>query len=163
MTDKQPISESLAFIVSIAQKSLVQRMEQRFAQDGLPLTFEQFTVLSILFYEADLCQLELAQKSGRDQAAMSRLVLTLLKNGYVVKVPSTSDKRYNLISLTPEGNAARLKAIVHVEAVLAEATALLSDAEVEQGVHFLKHIIRTVGNTPLYSDTRCPLSEALKD
>lgn len=67
------------------------------------LSWNAFKVLYILWMVGDREQHRVSALGGMSRATASAVVKTLVKNGYVVQVPSEVDKRTHRLALTDEG------------------------------------------------------------
>ncbi|MGL4522196.1 MAG: MarR family winged helix-turn-helix transcriptional regulator [Bacilli bacterium] len=151
------LHSSFAFLVQIAHKSIVGAMEQKFSETNIDVTYEQYFVLSALSCTNGMCQLDLAKKTGRDQASMSRLVITLLRKKYIEKIPSPTDKRYNLISLTTLGEEVLQQATTLADETISNALNSFKEDEIQDIELFLKEFVKNLGVSDLFS--KCPLLE----
>ena len=76
---------------------------EAFQKNNIDLSKEQWLVLKKLHDSDGLVQSELAFITDRSKTALTRMINTIEKKGYVKRVPSKSDKRLNYIFLTNEG------------------------------------------------------------
>ena len=101
-----------------AARSLTRFYEEQLRPSGL--TPAQFEVLSTL---AELSRLDrsgipqtaLAETLGLDQTTLSRNLKSLIGNGWVKRLSSTSDRRQTLYSITSAGFRAHHVALPHWE------------------------------------------------
>jgi DNA-binding MarR family transcriptional regulator len=71
-----------------------------FIEKGYAITFEQWTVLNVLFSEPGLIQSEIAQRTYKDKTNVTRILDVLSKNGYIVRKNNEKDRRISCIYLT---------------------------------------------------------------
>ena len=64
-------------------------------------------VLSCLWNEQGITQQVLAERTAKDKACLTNLMLNLEKKGYVCRKEDASDRRNKLVYLTPEGERFR--------------------------------------------------------
>lgn len=69
------------------------------------LTVNQGLLLSLVAEAPDISQVEMADILFKDVAAITRMVESLVKRGYLKRVPHPKDRRRNVIALTQEGEA----------------------------------------------------------
>jgi DNA-binding MarR family transcriptional regulator len=80
-------------------------LQEAFANAKLDISKEQMIILKKLHTEDGLPQNELALLTFRDKSSLTRLLATMEKKEYVIKVQSQSDKRINKVYLTDKGRA----------------------------------------------------------
>ncbi|MFR3497740.1 MAG: MarR family winged helix-turn-helix transcriptional regulator [Paraclostridium bifermentans] len=132
--------KGLAFLINATDKIIINNFVRKLKNNGINITFEQFTILTMLWDNENLCQYNLAQLTNRDQASTSRLINTLIKNELIIRQCCPSDKRINRIKLTEKGELLK----EHVESIarecFEEAVNGISKEEIEQGMKFLTKI-----------------------
>lgn len=107
MRNQYRLDDSLGYKLFHASRLMSNRLNQNFKLNDLPLTYEQWQILSRL-YEADgQTQNQLALRVERDQASVSRLIDNMVKRGLVVRAPHATDRRTNLIYLTEKSHCLR--------------------------------------------------------
>jgi MarR family transcriptional regulator, organic hydroperoxide resistance regulator len=74
-----------------------------FLEKGYDITFEQWTVLNVLYTEPGLIQSEIAMRTYKDKTNVTRILDVLSKNGYVVRENHGKDRRSSCIFLTDAG------------------------------------------------------------
>lgn len=81
---------------------------QRFLKNvGADITFEMLQILSCLWYEQGVSQQVLAERTAKDKACLTNLMLNLERKGYVCRKEDIYDRRNKLVFLTEEGEAFR--------------------------------------------------------
>lgn len=96
----------MAYVV----KEIVRKLRERFKNEDLVLTIEQFFILNILDNEDGLILQEVAEIVDRDKSAVLRHVDGLEKNHFVTRVTDSRDKRRKLLLVTKRGMEALKKA-----------------------------------------------------
>lgn len=82
-------------------------MQRTLKRNEAGITFEMLQVLSCLWNEQGLSQQVLAERTAKDKACLTNLMLNLEKKGYVCRKEDASDRRNKLVYLTPEGERFR--------------------------------------------------------
>lgn len=82
-------------------------MRRTLKRNEAGITFEMLQVLSCLWNEQGLSQQVLAERTAKDKACLTNLMLNLEKKGYVCRKEDASDRRNKLVYLTPEGERFR--------------------------------------------------------
>lgn len=118
----------MAYVV----KEIIRILKERFRNEGIELTIEQFFILNILDNEDGLILQEVADIVDRDKSAVLRHVDGLEKNYFVTRVTDSRDKRRKLLLVTKRGMEVLKKARA-VDAKLNRAiTAQLKDTTIEE-------------------------------
>jgi len=107
---------------------------------GIGITVEQWTVLACLWQKDKVSQQSLSQATFRDKTGMTRLIDTLEKQGLVVRMPDTTDRRANLICLTQQGRDLEQKASAVIEEVAVHTLNILTEDELNMGKILLRKI-----------------------
>ena len=84
----------------MASTAVARRLQKNFRAAGLEITIEQWSVLYHLWKEDGLSQQELCNRTFRDKPSITRLIDNLEKQNLVNRLPSTTDRRINLVALT---------------------------------------------------------------
>lgn len=92
--------ELYSVINGMASTAVARRLQKNFRAFGLEITIEQWSVLYHLWKEDGLSQQELCNRTFRDKPSITRLIDNLEKQNLVNRMPSSTDRRINLVSLT---------------------------------------------------------------
>ncbi|MCX6298845.1 MAG: MarR family transcriptional regulator [Bacteroidetes bacterium] len=92
--------ELYSVINGMASTAVARRLQKNFRAAGLEITIEQWSVLYHLWKEDGLSQQELCNRTFRDKPSITRLIDNLEKQNLVNRLPSTTDRRINLVALT---------------------------------------------------------------
>ena len=85
---------------------MTEEIARRFADQGHPLSAQDFGILFRLHEQGPLTQVELASLMMRDKTTITRRIDGLVKKALVKRIPHPDDRRYFRIVLTDNGNAA---------------------------------------------------------
>ncbi|GAA0092474.1 hypothetical protein UT300009_25030 [Paraclostridium bifermentans] len=138
--------KGLAFLINATDKIIMNNFVRKLKNNGINITFEQFTILTMLWDNENLCQYNLAQLTNRDQASTSRLINTLIKNELIIRQCCPSDKRINRIKLTEKGELLKEPVESIARECFEEAVNGISKDEIEQGMKFLTKIAENLNN-----------------
>lgn len=138
--------KGLAFLINATDKIIMNNFVRKLKNNGINITFEQFTILTMLWDNENLCQYNLAQLTNRDQASTSRLINTLIKNELIIRQCCPSDKRINRIKLTEKGELLKKPVESIARECFEEAVNGISKEEIEQGMKFLTKIAENLNN-----------------
>lgn len=92
--------ESYGWLIATASQQLNQRLTRIFAENGLNLTTEQWSLLVYLMNEDGLSQQELAERYKRSKVTVFKLIGQLEKRGFVHRLPDEKDGRVKRVFLT---------------------------------------------------------------
>jgi len=101
--EPKALDENIAFLTGKATHLFYTRVSHAIREKKLNVTVEQFSVLTILWYEDGLIQQEIANRLTRDKTTLTRVINTMEKGYLVVRIPDKSDRRINRIYLTYRG------------------------------------------------------------
>ncbi|MGL5652030.1 MAG: MarR family winged helix-turn-helix transcriptional regulator [Paraclostridium sp.] len=138
--------KGLAFLINATDKIIMNNFVRKLKNNGINITFEQFTILTMLWDNENLCQYNLAQLTNRDQASTSRLINTLIKNELIIRQCCPSDKRINRIKLTEKGELLKEPVESIARECFEESIDGISKEEIEQGIKFLTKIAENLNN-----------------
>ena len=138
--------KGLTFLINATDKIIINNFVRKLKNNGINITFEQFTILTMLWDNENLCQYNLAQLTNRDQASTSRLINTLIKNELIIRQCCPSDKRINRIKLTEKGELLKEPVESIARECFEEAVNGISKEEIEQGMKFLTKIAENLNN-----------------
>ena len=112
-----------------------------FAQEDLPITTEQWSVLACLWKEDKITQRELCDLTRKDKPSMTRLIDNLERSKIVVRVSHPTDRRVNLIHLTQYGASLHKKVTEVVQRVVDKSLAGVSEDEINFARTLLDKVI----------------------
>ena len=92
--------ELYSVINGMASTAVARRLQKNFRNAGLEITIEQWSILYHLWKEDCLSQQELCNRTFRDKPSITRLIDNLEKKAMVIRMPSKTDRRINLVCLT---------------------------------------------------------------
>ena len=101
--DMKKIEDVILFQIDLTSKVAKQYSQKEFNKLNLGITVEQWVILKIVAESDDLSQKELAQKSYRDRASITRTIDLLEKKRLLVRNAMPNNRRTYNICLTEEG------------------------------------------------------------
>ena len=94
--------------VLISAEELIKRfrdlVNHALHQKGCAITYDQWTVMSVLAKKQGVTQIYLAQKTLKEPASICRILKLLQRKGLIEKVDDKQNKRAKRIYLTPKGS-----------------------------------------------------------
>lgn len=124
------------------------RLVTDFKEEGIDISPEQLTVLSLLWKKDRVTQQELCNITFKDKPNMTRLIDSLEEKGLAKRTTDQNDKRNNLIVLTPEGKAIEEKAFLVANATMRKALVNVTPQELAIGQNLLKKIFNNMQEKP---------------
>ena len=112
-----------------------------FANEGIEITTEQWSVLACLWKKDKVTQQDLCDLTSKDKPSMTRLIDKLEKRNLVTRVSDHNDRRTNLIHLTNAGNDLQQKATEIVQRVAAKTLNHITEEELNTSRIVLKKIM----------------------
>lgn len=100
-----PVDESLGCLTNHAAHTARTFLTRQLALNGIDMTIEQFKVMVVLWKEKRSTQQNIADFVGKDKTSITRLIAGLEKRSLIQRVTDKTDKRCNLVTLTPQGIA----------------------------------------------------------
>jgi len=112
-----------------------------FANEGIEISTEQWSVLACLWEKDKVTQQTLCDLTAKDKPSMTRLIDKLEKRNLVTRVSDHSDRRINLIHLTTAGQELQPKATEIVQSIAMKTLQNITDEELNTGRIVLKKIM----------------------
>ncbi|MEL7535336.1 MAG: MarR family transcriptional regulator [Bacteroidota bacterium] len=113
---------------------------------GIDITVDQWVLLKQIGEQPGLSQVELAQATFKDPAAILRIVQILLRKELVKRSARPDDKRTNEVYLTPKGEKLVNQLIPLIQGVRAVGLEGLSGEEAETVKRLMKRIYQNFDN-----------------
>jgi DNA-binding MarR family transcriptional regulator len=132
--------ELYSFITGKASTAIARRLQKNFRENGVDITIEQWSILYHLWKEDGISQQQLCDASFRDKPSITRLVDNLEKINLVKRVPSTDDRRINMIYLTQEAKDLQEQLMELANQTLNEALVGVTNGQIE----IAKEVLQTV-------------------
>jgi DNA-binding MarR family transcriptional regulator len=119
-------------------------MAERFRENNLDLTKIQWLLLKKLCEKDGQLQKELAFLTDRDKASLARLVATMERKGFIIRVPVENDKRARQIFLTDKGRTIFQKSMPVIKEIFGELQMGIDDTELQLLIGTLKKIQQNI-------------------
>ncbi|MDX3913486.1 MULTISPECIES: MarR family winged helix-turn-helix transcriptional regulator [Olivibacter] len=92
-----------SFLLDRTARRVKQYAQATFSNKGFDITLDQWMVLKNLYEYADLTQKELAERCGKDQPTLTRIVDLLAKKELAERKVHPNDRRSFIVHLTDKG------------------------------------------------------------
>ena len=106
------LEKQVFLFLNIAHNSMKQRITEDFRNGGFSLSPEQFLVMDTLWDEGVLTQQQIADITMRDKNSIVKLIDGLESRKLVQRISNPSDRRQNLIKVTPFSKKIREKVTI---------------------------------------------------
>jgi MarR family transcriptional regulator, transcriptional regulator for hemolysin len=122
----------LLYVIDETSKVAKQYSQKEFESIKIGVTVDQWVLLKIIQTNTPLSQIELAVKSHRDPASVTRTLDILESKKLIKRAPIPGNRRQYNIQLTKEGNAFILKYMPSIEKQRSKGLYGFSKSEGEQ-------------------------------
>lgn len=126
------LEEVYVFWLDKTIKRIRQYTQQVFEQKGFKLTIDQWVILKRIADDEGCSQKEIAEKTYKDPASITRIIDALSKKGLVERRPQPTDRRRYDMYLTSEGNALYHQMIDSVIEIRKKPLENISESELQQ-------------------------------
>lgn len=111
-----------------------------FQKNNIDLSKEQWLVLKMLHDTDGQVQNDLAFISNRSKTSLTRLINTIEKKGYVIRITSKKDKRINHIFLTKEGKVIFKKSLPALQNLIGKLQKGINPEDLKLTIKVLQQI-----------------------
>ncbi len=115
--DRSDWSKSFMYSLHETYFLVEKRLEQKLTEVG-GITFSQFLIMLPLRCERTACQTEIANFLHLTEATVSRHISGMTKDGYLLRKEDPGNRRKHILSLTPKGTKAFMRAHTLIDAEL---------------------------------------------
>jgi DNA-binding MarR family transcriptional regulator len=135
---KFQFDQSYGRVLGHAYTALYRRLAKYMREKELPITPDQFRVLTNLWQQDGKSQQELAVSSNRDRANVTRLIDILEREGIVERHDDENDRRAFKIYLTKKGRELEAEAANCAQQAIKDAQKGISKEDIEICMRVLK-------------------------
>lgn len=128
---------------SILEKTLKQHkkyVQYNLSKLSLDITWDQWQVLDIIVNNGDIKQTEIAEKTSKDTASVTRIIELLNKKGYVARQTDPNNRRKLILGVSNHGEKVYHKAATIINECTANALAGLKEKRLKK----LKKVFKTI-------------------
>jgi MarR family transcriptional regulator, organic hydroperoxide resistance regulator len=133
-------TQLIGYLIIKNEVAIKRKMLNVVLEQGYDITFEQWTILNVLYAEPGLIQSEIAVKTFKDKTNVTRILDVLSKNGYITREKHDNDRRSSCIYLTEAGKNMFISLIPHIKLFNEQLMNGLSDQEID----LLKSILEKI-------------------
>ncbi|NOS84541.1 MAG: MarR family transcriptional regulator [Ignavibacteria bacterium] len=134
---------STTIFFSILESALKQHKKHvQFAlnKHGIDITYDQWQVLDIIVNNEDIKQTEIAEKTSKDTASVTRIIELLNKKGYVARQTDPNSRRKHILGVSNHGEKVYHKAATMINECTDKALAGLKEKRLKK----LKKVFKTI-------------------
>ncbi|RIV17745.1 MarR family transcriptional regulator [Fibrisoma montanum] len=99
------LNDVIFYVLDKTIKRYRQYAQSNIDRAGIPITVDQWLVLSVIQESPELGQTEIAERVFKDQASVARIIDLLVKKELLVQSASQQDRRRVDRAITPQGQA----------------------------------------------------------
>jgi len=77
--------------------------QKRLRDNGFKITIDQWLVIKAILENPDITQQEIGEKVFKDNASVTRIIVLLVKSGYLERDLNPDDRRKTVLSVTDSG------------------------------------------------------------
>ncbi|TYP97719.1 MarR family transcriptional regulator [Sphingobacterium allocomposti] len=131
-----------SFLLDRTARRVKQYAQAAFAQKDFDITIDQWAILKVLYNDDPMTHKDLAEKCGKDQPTLTRIIDLLIKKELVQRVEHPDDRRCLQIMLSGNGKQKVEELTPAVAEIRMKAWSNLSE---EDFAHFTR-ILNTIYN-----------------
>jgi DNA-binding MarR family transcriptional regulator len=142
----QPFSldNSIGFVLNQAANSLKKELNQAFRKAGFDVTAEQWSILNRLWEKDGVSLNELADRTFKDNASITRTVDLMEKKELVERREDPKDRRSRLVFLREPGRQLQVGLVPCAQEAIRRATRGMSNREVQLLLELGKQVVQNL-------------------
>ena len=107
----------------------------------MDITFDQWRVLDVIIVNKDIKQTEIAEKTSKDTASVTRIIELLNKKGYVARQTDPNNRRKLILGVSNHGEKEHHRAADIINECAAKALGGLKEKRMKK----LKKVFKSIG------------------
>ncbi len=141
---KVQFDKSYGRILGVAYTCVYRQLSRHMKERNLPITPDQFRVLTHLWQFEGCSQQDLANSTFRDRANVTRIIDILEREGIVRRTVHETDRRIFKILLTPKGRALEIEATLCGQLAINDALKGVNKKDLEVCLNVLNKTIKNL-------------------
>jgi len=139
---KTPDSHNILFFNSLenARKQHKKYINAKLSANGISITLDQWQVLDIIVNHIDIKQTEIAEKTSKDTASVTRIIEILNSNGWVARQVDPENRRKHILRVSNTGEKEYRRA---GEVIIKYSNAAVEGIK-EKRIRKIKKIFKTI-------------------
>lgn len=126
--------------IESAQKQYKKDVQFNLLKHGIDITYDQWQVLDIIVNNEDIKQTEIAEKTSKDTASVTRIIELLNKKGYVARQTDPLNRRKLILGVSHNGEKVYHKASIVINDCTDKALAGLKEKRLKK----LKKVFKAI-------------------
>ncbi len=123
-----------------ALKQYRKYIQSALIKHGIDITLDQWQVLDVIVNNKDIKQTEIAEKTSKDTASVTRIIELLNSKGYVARQTDPNNRRRLVLGISNHGNKEYLRA----GEVISELTGKVLSGLKEKRMKKLKKVFKNI-------------------
>lgn len=137
-------NRNIGRLVGHLNHKFLRTLDELFYIEQIPLTAEQFRLMTVLWDTDNLSQQSIAERIGRNRASTGKMLDVLEKKNIVKRQDNPQDRRVKLIVVTSKGKKLNNKAKNIANAVLEKACTDIPKRQVNEILHYLELMLKNL-------------------
>ena len=126
----EKLNDIIFYSIEKSIKAYRQFAQKNISKAGIEITIDQWLVLKTIEEDNSISQKDIASKTFKDVASITRIIELLVQKGYLSRDLKSEDRRRFDLTLTNEGNEIIKKMQPHIQINRAQALRNISDEEI---------------------------------
>lgn len=140
----EKLSDIIFYSIDKSIKTYRQFAQKNISKAGIEITIDQWLVLKTIEEDNSIAQKDIAVKTFKDVASITRIIELLVQKGYLSRKSKSQDRRRFELTLTDEGNDIIKKMQPYIQINRAQALKDISDEEIKNLHSTLSKIISNI-------------------
>ncbi|HKO76422.1 MAG TPA: MarR family transcriptional regulator [Flavobacterium sp.] len=126
----EKLNDIIFYSIEKSIKTYRQFAQKNISKAGIEITIDQWLVLKTIEEDNSISQKEIAFKTFKDVASITRIIELLVQKGYLSRNLKSQDRRRFDLTLTKEGNAIIEKMQPYIQINRTQALKNITDEEI---------------------------------
>lgn len=140
----EKLSDIIFYSIEKSIKTYRQFAQKNIAKAGIEITIDQWLVLKTIEEDNSIAQKDIAIKTFKDVASITRIIELLVQKGYLSRKLKSEDRRRSELTLTTEGDTIIKKMQPYIQINRAQAVKDITDEEIANLHSTLSKIISNI-------------------
>lgn len=140
----EKLSDIIFYSIEKSIKTYRQFAQKNIAKAGIEITIDQWLVLKTIEEDNSIAQKDIAIKTFKDVASITRIIELLVQKGYLSRKLKSEDRRRSELTLTTEGDTIIKKMQPYIQINRAHALKDITDEEIANLHSTLSKIISNI-------------------
>lgn len=141
----EKLDSIIFYSIDRAIKSYRQYAQKQIKKAGLEITIDQWLVIKNIIEKPGITQSEIAERSFKDNASVTRIIDLLVKSGYLERNSNEADRRRYVLEVTKKGH----KIMEDVMAVVLKNREKALEGIAQKDLEVATRVLKKIGNNCL--------------